>query len=680
MAKEIIEEGQDVVYVAEDVPKDKREYYSFEDIIEGRQLEELLKWLKNERELALKEWRVRNDKLREWRNNTEAFANKGPKNTPFKNSSNVKVPLTQMITQGLYAKSKGALKARKPFWTCKARSKRNEDVEVAKITTKYLYLLAESEFDLNLDDVITDSELTKVLDGTAVHKIVWERELWNFKQREDESGVIITENSYLRNGPAIFVIPLEDFLHRKGIRNIRRAKWVSHEFTLEPWEIEERGARGTYQNVDYLFETVGPKKTSNEEVRQRNDFDSGQDGGYEGNEFYELSEIYVYEDIDGDGINEELIITAHLPSCTPFMVQVNKLGFRPFVSTRHVPRAFSYTGRGTGQLVEGPEQEATATHNLRIDNMKIANMRVVVASPNANFGRTEEIYPGKIIRSTVPREDVQSFQLGEVYPSAERAEMIAQQYAQKVTGFSDTQMGFADQVLKSRDTARGQAIRMQAGNSILEDIQEASVGSWGMIGLMVYLQLVANREIVLQNERMSRRLTEEELRMLDLALSIPIKEIPRRLKFVVETTDVEHTFEVRRQNTLTLVQLYAQWAQQSMPLVQALFGPQGQQMLQMAPKMYEHMLRVYTGSAKLMEDVFEFFGKMNTGDYIPNQDDNERMLEFITQLKEMMGNAQGMAGQGTMGQGPMVGQNVPQGPVPQGPVQQELGIEEGMVE
>jgi hypothetical protein len=290
-------------------------------------------------------------------------------------------------------------------------------------------------------------------------------------------------------------------------------------------------------------------------------------------------------------------------------------------------------------------------------------MRIVVASNNADFGPREEVYPGMIIRSPEPKNDVASFQLGEVYPSSESSEMIAIDYAQRASGVNDTMMGFANQTLKSRDTARGQALRIQAGDSLLSDIQKAQVKAWSDVGLLIYLQLVSQKDKVIRNEELAGRLSGDEIRALEDALSIPIEEVPRRLNFTVEVTNAEQTFETMRQNTLTLTQLFSQYAQQVQPLVGMLFGPQGQQIMQGAPKMYEHMLRIYTGSTKLMADVFDFFGKKNWRTYVPDWNESEKMLDMISEMKAQM------AQMGQMGQG-------------QGQVQQEQGpvpVEGGMM-
>jgi len=256
-----------------------------------------------------------------------------------------------------------------------------------------------------------------------------------------------------------------------------------------------------------------------------------------------------------------------------------------------------------------------------------------------------------------PREDVNAFQLGEVYPSSLQSENLAWSLAQKAVGLSDTQMGFADQTLGSRDTARGQAMRLQRGDSILGSAADGMKNTLSQIGMLVWMQCVANKDRVLAREKIAQRLDEEELNLLGESLNMEITEVPLKMQFVVKTTEAEKTYEQRRMNVMTLSQLYTQFATQTIPLAMQLFGPQGMQMQQQAPELWQYMARVLTGSGKLMEDIFKFFGTYDTKNYIPDPDRMDEMLDMIA------GAAQGLSGMPQIGapQGQGQGQMPPQG-------------------
>jgi hypothetical protein len=72
-------------------------------IVAEAEVEALMQTLKGEYDTAGTEMDSRNQKLILWRKNMEAWASDAPKSHPFKNSSNVTVPVTQVLTQNLYA-------------------------------------------------------------------------------------------------------------------------------------------------------------------------------------------------------------------------------------------------------------------------------------------------------------------------------------------------------------------------------------------------------------------------------------------------------------------------------------------------------------------------------------------------------------------------------------------------
>jgi hypothetical protein len=129
------------------------------------------------------------------------------------------------------------------------------------------------------------------------------------------------------------------------------------------------------------------------------------------------------------------------------------------------------------------------------------------------------------------------------------------------------------------------------------------------------------------------------MQLLNELLSVPPNEVYDRLTFTVQTTDIEKTFESRRQNMLSLTQLYSMFLKETTPLAMQLFGPQGQKMKQGAPELYDHLMQVYTGSCRLMEKIFTFFNEEDTQDYIPDYERQEAIWEYqmamMNQLREM---------------------------------------------
>ncbi len=658
MSKRVVEEREVEIINEEQLPEIVSENNAL--ITDPDELQEVVAYLCTEYVKAKAAMDKRNKRIRKWRAKLEAIHSDQVKNTPFKNASHVAVPIAPIITQGLYAKIKGMFDARDPFWTARALQTSNqEDVRDFKIVTKYLDILAKSPYDLNLESVKRDIHLETCHIGTCFVKVPWTKEYWNLKE-ETEGYIESSGDKVLHDGPEIIPFPAEKVTYPQGASRIERLPWIAMDFTLTEAELLERETRGIYDNVDVVRGHKRENVSESEEENQKNeDLEFSETTGV-----FDIVEFYYRYDYDHDGIPEDLFLHIHVDSETCLKQQLNEFGLRDIVVTRHMHRSFAITGRGSGQMTESLAEEIDGIHNLRNDNMKVANMRMVAVKPNAHIGAKEQVYPGKVWFLDDPGRDINPIQLGEVYPSSLQAEEQSGQYAYQAVGISPTQMGFESQVLKSRDTNGGQQLRMQAGDSILTSIAEGLVESWSKIGMLLFMQLVRHKDDVMTRERAAKRLSEQELQSLERALSVPFDQIPLRIAFAIKATDAEHTFENQRQNRMTMSQLYSQFIQESMPIAAQIFGPQSGMMLKQAPLLFKHMLRAYIGKCRLTGELFKFFGEDNPDDYVPNVEGLDEFLDFTDQFT---GKAYVQQVMMTMQQ-PQIPQQVPggQGQVPQG--------------
>lgn len=623
-----------------------------QEILANEDLDKVVAYLKSEYDKATSEMEFRNKKVVKWRRAMEALASDAPKTTPMRNSSNITVPLTQSITQALQAKVKGTFDARDPFWMISSETRDEHLIRRNKVIQKYLNILASSPNDLDLEEVKKDLFNESILIGGAFAKVIWNTERWRVVDPVAGEREVV-----MHDGPQIIVVPVERCKFRRGVGKISRLPWIALDTPITEYELRQMAAHGELDPdaVAKVLATPRTSPTDMESERQKNEwFDESEQVG-----LYDITEFWFYWDIDGSGVPVDLFFTIHVDSGTVLRQQYNTLGQRFVVPAKYVHRPFSLTGRGTGQMTESMNDEATNVHNLANDNMKIANMRIFAAKRTGGFQREEEIWPGKFIWVDNPREDFVSVPIGEIYPSIQQAEAKSWGIAQKAVGLSDNQMGFADATLGSRDTARGQALRLQQGDSILGSVIEGLKTTWSQIGMLVWMQCVANKERVMDKERKAQRLSEEELSLLEEALNVELTDVPMRLSFTVRTTEAEKTFEQQRQNMVALTQLYTQFAQQTVPFAMQLYGPAGMQMNQQSPELWKYLNRVMVGSGKLMEDIFDFFGVKNIKDYVPDQTLMDQMLDTLGAI------GQSFSGAGSLSPG-AAGPGLPPGISPPG--------------
>jgi hypothetical protein len=461
-------------------------------------------------------------------------------------------------------------------------------------------------------------------------KVVWDTLEWQFKS-DDESGIDQTMKMIFHDGPSIIPISQEDIYYPPFWDEVQRMPWIGHELHMPLHEFENKIAQGYYDaptdmnglEIDpktWLRESFTDSEMANEKMR-----------GFapRAPKVIDLMEFHFFWDIDSDGTWEDLIFTIHVNSKSIVRKVYNSIAEREFESFGFIPRSFMLESRGVGQICEGLQDEASGTHRLRNDGMKLSSIKMMAIRRAVLRENKNTIYQGKIWVTENPKEDMTPISLGEVPASSLQSENLVWTLASQAVGVSSPDRGFADPTLGSRDTARGQQMRMQQSQGIMSTIIESMSEAWARVGMLVVFQLVRNVKRVVWNERQLGRLKDEEIVRLERILSMPISEVPRRLKFEIYTTDIEHNYQTRRDTMMKLMEMTFQAQPQLIQLSQALFGPQGMQLKQAAPMAWEQMLQVYVGSVNLLKEVYTFADFTDTENYLQDVSMLEKLIQTM---------------------------------------------------
>jgi hypothetical protein len=588
--------------------------------------EELVAYLQDEVEFALQEQSGRRKKWDRWRRQREALPEFETKTYPFKKgSSNSVPPVAQVNTNNVYAGLNNIFGAPKPFWTVSAiRVDEPEDLAIASISTKYLDILAQGKHDLNKKKISKTIHYETGSLGLCMVKVAWTRKSWTIS--EDEMGVATVDREVvLHNGPEIIPIPAEDFLYREAYQDLQSAPWVGHVLHKTWPEIKQLGETGFYQNIDQIeefYKLLPDENLSNQEAREK--------AQHLPSDNWDIHEFFVFWEVDGK--IRDYVITMELESGIILRSSINGIGARLLEGFGYLIRPHRIEQIGVGQLSDHMQEECTMIHNARIDGIHVGVAPMFKARRNSGVKEGEMVSPGKIWLVDDPTRDIDIIKAPEPFSGSFQAEQMAFQYARQAVGQPEDVGGFANVTAKTRDSSGMVRQRLQQQGSVFASVTEGVEDSWGAVGEMVWLLLIHHKEEVIESERLIGRLTEKELGMLQKALDIPKDQVPIRLKFGVRTSDIEQTFETKRQNLLTRVQLDTMFFQQTMPMVQTLFGPDGQKMQQMAPELWKYMARMYTARCRTQEQILKFFGEDDTMKYIPDY----KKLEALLDLQRMM--------------------------------------------
>jgi hypothetical protein len=271
--------------------------------------------------------------------------------------------------------------------------------------------------------------------------------------------------------------------------------------------------------------------------------------------------------------------------------------------------------------------------------MVLANLRMLVARRNCGIGPKEVLRPGKILFVDNPHDDLTTLQFGEVYPSSIQAEMMTRQYLERITGLSDYSIGFNDPNVRYPTTS-GMMYLGQQGSTVKGSIIEAMQNEFSRMGQLILYQYVRN------NTRVNVDLFDPRRgEAIKRVLTMKLEDIPTRFQFIVKTTDINRTDEARRQNLLTLTQLYAVYFKDIMQTMMMAYQPQ-------VPADVKGLaFRHFTGASRMMEKVLKFFGEDDTEKYLPDFRKAEMLLKAVNQMQGMQGGAGGQGQLGPVGPG-----------------------------
>lgn len=607
-------------------------------------------WITKEVGLAESEMEGRKKKWDRWRRQREALPEFPKKTFPGSNRerSNVVPPISMSNTNNVYASLNNEFGAIHPFWTLSpVRDNDPDDIAIAKFFTKYFEMLADSRNDLDKKkrSKIVHYDVGSL--GTCFVKVPWTTRKWMITETED--GQPVDREVVLHQGPEIVPVPAEDFLVREAYQDIQTAPWIACVLHHTWPEIQQLGEQEFYQGVDELEKWARVRPTDAEASQQ------SREGASQGadSDIWDLHEVYFFWEVGGRW--RDCVATVELNSGLVLREGYNELGWRPGEDFTYLLRPHRREGIGVGHMTDHMQEEGTLIHNARNDSIHASVIPMFAARRNSGPKADEPIYPAKIWMLEDPSKDLTVIKLPEPGMTSLQAENMSLMYAQKASGQGDATGGFADQTVKTRDSPGLMQMRLRQSSGIFGAVSEGVEDSWGMVAYLIMLQLIHHKDEVIENESKIGRLTADEMTLLAKGLAIPKDQVPIRLRFSVRTSDVEQTFEMKKQNLLTRTQLEAMFFQQTFPVVQMLFSPQGQAMAQQAPELFKYLARMYTARCRMMEEAIKFFGEDDTGKYVPDYKRLEALLDFQRVLVESQQTMGGIANVNT-GAGGAAGQ------------------------
>lgn len=392
---------------------------------------------------------------------------------PFSGASVVIIPLQAITIEATHSRIMTTLFALNQFTSIKA--KHIDYIDVTRPLEKTLdhVLLNDIKIYNPLNDIILEVEKFGTgIARTGYKKVV--RTAVRQKANGDDEDFEVT----IKDGPTVEAVPCSRFLMPYYYQNVEESPWVGEEMSaslIEMKSMEESGLfdAGTYEKI-YGHYSYVPNIV--EEAQRRNEDKEPVVADNRPTEWVRLwltfdvarSKDIIREFGDAAIIppgsaDREIVVDYHPDSSTLMAVRNNWHHDlrRPYFKCVYFPVEHRWDGVGICKQLNQFQREITTQHRQRLDNATLANVRMIKVNKFSGYGPNEPIFPGKMWFLD-RMDDVETFQLGEIYPSSYSNEHQTLQYAQQRSGVNELNLGMPQ--VGTPGTATAELSRVQESN------------------------------------------------------------------------------------------------------------------------------------------------------------------------------------------------------------------------
>ena len=589
---------------------------------------------------------------RAWRSYLEQYrpaAKQAIKSFPYEGAANYVLPMTATDADQLYAKHIQTIHAPENLWTISPLNERWKDA--AKPLQDFLTILDHRLLRMYRVNKRAILEMVKL--GTAIYKTGWQyesRTVWgydSFGTRERQQRIV--------SAPFVDHVRLPDFLlpgYSYAIQADEQggAPWVAERLRVNTNRLRsmaeatapflpnipkdkldlilrfEETQRPLHDVKIQELDFVKRAGRSSATALDGDDFDKDRETGSPSGATthlpreIELWEIHARFATQGDS-EDDLVVWYHQPTRTILraVYAYYHHGQRPYDATRYFPGDGFY-GIGICEQKEMFQSLSSELMNFTIDNVLLANSRMIVAKSGANIAPGEPVYPYKVwLTDGDVRQEFGVFPMADIYSSLPMLMQMVNALGERRTGISDIQLGNLQQ-LPGRTPATTMLSLLQEGNRrpdlTIKDMRYEGLSTVGL-RLVQLLQQYISSPINLNGQQWLE-LTTSMLGMPEGALvaeklATPMEPAEFGVGVTLTATSGSANKEVERQGALSLLQLAAQVAPQFIQLVQVAMQGQGTPLGQVA-------MNSALGLQELYKRVLEQYDVRNIEDVLPLAD------------------------------------------------------------
>jgi hypothetical protein len=413
------------------------------------------------------------DDLMRWQKDYWAKPTTTQATFPFTGAATIIIPLSAIAVEAVHARTMTTAFGIPQFVAVHALS--NDWDKAARPVERFMdrELLQEMKARKTFGDCFLEAEKFGTMIGKTGYEKIVKTAVRTVGDTDEEFDVVI------REGATFEAVSDARFLMPHSARDPQTAPWCGEEHSASSYEVmlmESSGLFRTGTIIDQGGENE-PEKWSKLKAWVNS---MGSSSPQEGKKFQEnqetlestkpafpntidWQEIWCGFDVDGSRKPKEICVHYHRESRSIMSVRYNWHSDlrRPYRTNVYFPVEHRWRGIGICKKNEQFQREVTTQHRQRLDNATLANMRMIKISKLSGYGPREPVFPGKMW-FVDDMSHIETFQLGEIYPSSYQNEQATVIYSQQRTGVNETNLGMPQ--VGTPGTATSDLARIQEGN------------------------------------------------------------------------------------------------------------------------------------------------------------------------------------------------------------------------
>lgn len=539
--------------------------------------------------------------MSEWRQSIEDYEAEpatGRKDFPFEGACNIIIPTISTTADAIFARELNTVFSLDPLWTIRPMNQ----TWFAHAKPSESFLEWAQKYVMSMYDVCWSWYMDATILGTAFVKMPWIEDVRR-QLTYLANGAIGFDNVIHHLGPRPEYLPIQDVLMPDGDWDVQSAPWIGNFFRLTKSQLASRKRKPYgYEGVDDLK----PMSTK-DSIRVRRD----QIEGFvrsEPYELYELLELWVDWDVNGDGFDEQLVVTYSHDSEKILRVIYNPYleAYRPYFKTCFMKRPGRAYGIGVARMLRQIAGGITTQFQQFVDNATLANTRIWKARRGCGIKRGDKLYAGKVMFLNSP-DDLVGEQMGDVYNSEMSMLGSLREAGERRTGLSDVHLGIESPRTVNRMPATNMLSLLQEGNRrfdlTIRDMRLATA-KVGEGALALYQQFRPTG--VLYNVLGSEGHFVEEIWRL------PRSRFKGNLQISVTATSQANNREIEKQSLTQLIQSVGSYYERAFQLLGIIVNPQS------PGEVRELAIKTAAGAREMMKRLLQAYAVHDIETLLPD--------------------------------------------------------------